>query len=159
MKTEFNREQLERIFHMYKPNAVYLARAEVEFPRLKAPLVFPENPVYLNEGMGITHINNTEVEMIINQGLFLFYRQVLLDGKEGFPQVPEQDLQRYYDDMFIKKEVDYYERFTPRTRKDLVLTLEHVNSRNIGSAQLVWCNLLIPEFMRAEVIGGIKLDK
>lgn len=158
MSKEFNRQDLEKIFHMYKLSAVYLDRAEIEFPRLEAGLVFPETPIYLNEGLGIQHINNTEVEMIINQGMFLFYRQAMLDEALDFPKIPEDKLQGHYDRMFIKQEIDYYERFTSRGREDLVLKLEHSKTRKIGNAQLVWCDMLIPEFMRAEVIGGLEFD-
>lgn len=158
MKNKFNRQELEEIFDMYKPSAIYMSAAEVEFPRLRASLIFPKNPVYLKEGLDINHINNTEVEMIINQGVFLFYREAFLNGSLNFPKIPEKKLRDYYNEMFIKKEVDYYERFTSRDRKDLVLTLKHSNSRKIGSAQLIWCNLSIPNFMNAEVIGGIKIN-
>jgi|SRR3989338_9238137 len=158
MPREFERQELERIFHMYKPSAVYLDRARIEFPRLEAGLIFPETPIYLNEGLGIQHINNTEVEIIVNQGMFLFYRQAMLDGALDFPKIPKDKLQEHYDRMFIKQEIDYYERFTLRDRKDLVLKLEHSKTRKIGNAQLVWCNMFIPEFMKVEVIGGLKFD-
>jgi len=159
MRTKFNRKQLERILHMYKPSTVYLQEAEIHFPTLKAPLVFPKTPIYLKEGLGITHINNSEVEMIINQGMFVFYRRVLLDGQLNFPKILEEELPSYYNEMFIKKEIDYYERFTSRNKTDLILTLEHLNTRKIGSAQLIWCNLLIPKFMKAEIIGGLNFNK
>lgn len=156
MEKEFYREELEKIFHMYKPSAVYLSKAKIEFPKLESELLFPKNPIYLNEDLGIKHINNTEVEMIINQGMFLFYRQAMLDGELGFPKISEDKLQEHYDRMFVKQEIDYYERFTPRDKKGLILQLEHSKTRKIGNAQLVWCNMSIPDFMRAEVIGGLK---
>ena len=158
MVHHFNRQALEKTFNMYNPSAVYMSEAEVKFPRLRASLIFPKNPIYLREGLGITHINNTEVEMIINQGIFLFYKQILLDGKLNFPKIPEGKLRDYYNEMFIKKEINYYEKFTSRDKKDLFLILEHLNSRKIGTAQLIWCNLLIPGFMKAEIIGGIKIN-
>ncbi len=157
MSREFEKQELERIFHMYRPSAVYLDRTRIEFPSLEADLIFPETPVYLTEGLGIKHIDNTEVEMIINQGMFLFYRQAMLDGALDFPKIPENKLQEHYDRMFIKQEIDYYERFTPRDRKDLVFKLKHSRTRRIGNARLVWCNMFIPEFMRAEVNWWIEI--
>lgn len=158
MSNEFNRQELERIFNMYKPSAVYLNKAKIEFPRLEADLIFPETPIYLKEGLDLLHINNTEVEMIINQGMFLFYRQAMLDGRLDFPRIPKDKLQEHYDKMFIKQEIDYYERFTLRKRKDLVLELAHAKTRKIGNAQLLWCNMSIPGFMKAEVIGGLDFN-
>ena len=158
MARKFNRQELEKIFHMYKPTAIYLNEAQIEFPKLETSLIFPETPIYLNKELGIQHINNTEVEIIINQGMFLFYRQAMLNGTLGFPKIPEDKLQEHYDEMFIKKEVDYYEKFTPRNKKGLILKLEHSKTRKIGNAQLIWCNMLIPEFMKAKVIGGLKFN-
>ncbi len=159
MITKFNKQEIEKLLPMYRqPDAIYLKEVKIKPPRLTASLIFPETPIYLNKDFGIKHINNTEVEMIINQGMFLFYRQMLLEGELGFPKIEEEKLQRYYDDMFLKQEIDYYERFTPRNRKDLILNLEHSNTRKIGSTQLVWCNLLIPKFMHAEVIGGLQFN-
>lgn len=153
-----NRQQLEKRFEMYKPNAIYFSEAEIEGKNLKAKLTFPKTPIYLNSGSGIEHINSSEVQLIINQGIFLFYRDVILNGRLGLPKMSLEKMREYYEKMFIKQEIDYYKKFTSRNRKDLILTLEHTNTRKIGTAQLIWCNLEIPEFMHAEVIGGIQFE-
>ncbi|MBU1199676.1 MAG: hypothetical protein KJ685_07610 [Nanoarchaeota archaeon] len=155
---KLDRKHIEDVLHMYEPEAIYLGEVEIILPKMTAQLWFPPKPIYLVEGTGIKHINNTEVELITNQSLFIFYRQVLTEGSLKFPKIHQDRLREYYNTMFIKKEIDYYEKFTDRNKTDLKINFKHKNSRQIGRAYFVWCDLLIPGFLKAEVVAGIELD-
>ena len=153
---KIDKQTIDTLLHMYKPGARYISKANISFPNMKAKLKFPETPIYLVENLGIKHINNTEVELITNQAIFLFYRQALIEGKLNFKKISEENLKEYYNSMFIKQEIDYYEKFTERT-KDLEIDFKHNNTRRIGSAYLVWCEMIIPKFLKANIVGGIEL--
>ena len=73
---------------MYEPSARYIAKAEINFLILKAELEFP---LYLVKDTGIKHINNTEVDLITNQCIFLFYRQTLIEGVLKFTKMSTEE--------------------------------------------------------------------
>ncbi len=152
-------KQTNELLEMYLPQARYLSQVSIEEDNLHAKLKFPEVPAYLTPGTGITHINNSEVEMIVNQGLFLFVRNSLLNGSNGFPVVEEKKINKYYDGMFIKKMDQYYYQFVNRSNQDLVLKLNYQGTRETPKAYSGKWKMEIPGFFSGEVIAGLVKPK
>lgn len=159
----YDEDMIKKVFEMYVPEAIYLTLMRLYPDRANscssvatARIVIPQKPVYLSEGVEILHINNTDAAFIINQMVFGFYRWVLLNGELDFAKMTLEEMRNFYDRMFIKREIHKYSKFTPR---DVQLTAElwHIESRKVGNAQMIWCKVLVPGFLEAEIVGGVKL--
>ncbi|MCD6589775.1 hypothetical protein J7K74_01135 [Candidatus Woesearchaeota archaeon] len=157
--TSLMRQDLEKILEMYSPEAILLSEVHIDFPFLEGILWFPEKPVYLREGSGIYHFNDTEAVMVSNQAAFLLYRAAILSGDGGFPRIEERDLRRLYDYMFVKKRNTRFEKFL-RVRKGqtIYIRVTHQRLRKVRNTYFLFYNVSIPGFMNSEVVGGIYLN-
>lgn len=161
----YDESTLAKILEMYVVSARYLTHMELypsrinsSLPSAIARIHIPPKPVYLVDNVNILHVNNTDAAFIINQAVFGFYRWALMNGTLGFSQMSLKTMRLFYDKMFIKREIRNYERFVARDRTDLVVQLRHDNSRKVGNAHMVWCEVIIPGFLRASIVGGMKLE-
>jgi len=157
-KIHLDKRDLNKILRMYRGvYRNYLQEVDIDFnkeelkARVKPPLITP----YLEAWLPLNHVNNLEVMLVLNQSLFLLYRQALIEGKLGAPQVGFREIELRCDRMFVKKEFHYYVEAHSRVRETLDLKLEHKKTKKIGDHYWTWCDANVPGFFKAEMTAAM----